>query len=247
MKILFILRDFANLSMMKENNKRDCCATALYLFIYWGFPVIASRVIEPFHRISGVSWIRVLFMVLFDILTIVAIVVLQKERIMEEWLSFFHERKKSKITKLLWVIPYYLISAFLHGLCSYVIHVLTQIESMNQSGLDALQYSDNIWISTTATILIVVTGPIIEEMIFRFGVYRPLRNKNKILAYIVSSLLFGLIHVLGPVIDGYTSQLLLIIPYGISGFFYAKYYEKCDNIFYPILLHSISNIIASIL
>ncbi|MBQ0037090.1 MAG: CPBP family intramembrane metalloprotease [Clostridiales bacterium] len=186
-------------------------------------------------------------MALFDVLSIVLIVIWKKEFIKEEWLLFIHESKRSKTKKFLWLIPYYLLSAVLNGICSRVIDIQILSEPMNESGLDALQFSGNLWISTIITILIVILAPIIEEVVFRLGLFKPLSRKSKVLAYIISSMAFGLLHVLGPVVDGYPSQMWYIIPYGISGFFYAKYYEKCGNIYYPIILHSFSNIIASIL
>lgn len=80
---------------------------------------------------------------------------------------------------------------------------------------------------------IVICGPLVEEYIYRIGLFGGLRKVNRILAYVVSGIVFGFIHFTIPYTDGgiVDTQMLIIefvnIPsYIISGLLFAYIYEK---------------------
>lgn len=80
---------------------------------------------------------------------------------------------------------------------------------------------------------IVLLGPLVEEYIYRVGLFSGLRKVNRILAYVVSGLIFGFIHFTIPLTASGTvdSARLLIefinIPsYIISGLLFAYVFEK---------------------
>jgi len=93
--------------------------------------------------------------------------------------------------------------------------------------------------------LAIVLAPILEELLFRGALYGGLRNKNRIAAYLVSSLLFAFLHVVSFLLLIPTSTLLLMmllyIPAGI-GLAYA--YEKSGSIWTAIFLHAGMNFVA---
>lgn len=69
--------------------------------------------------------------------------------------------------------------------------------------------------------------PIMEEIIFRYGIFKTLSRSNVIMAYVVSALVFGIMH--GNVIQGcYTAILGIVLAY---------LYHKTNNIWYPIFVH----------
>jgi len=85
----------------------------------------------------------------------------------------------------------------------------------------------------TSFIWIVLVGPVIEEILYRLGLFEGLRQKNRILAYVVSGIIFGFIHFNIPLdAEGevVTAQLInefINIPgYIISGLLFAYTYEK---------------------
>ena len=87
-----------------------------------------------------------------------------------------------------------------------------------------------------------IEGPI-EEIIFR----KCYKNafSNKWLFIILSSLVFGSLHV----ITSMTSlmDLLFIIPYGSLGAAFAIMYQKTDTIYTSMLMHMLHNTILIIL
>ena len=82
--------------------------------------------------------------------------------------------------------------------------------------------------------LLLCTGilvPIMEEITFRYGMHGCMKKSNVVLAYIISSIAFGLIHG-NPIQIGYAT---------LFGFFLAYVYTKTNNICYPIILHMCMN------
>lgn len=88
-------------------------------------------------------------------------------------------------------------------------------------------------------------GPIVEELTYRVGLYGFLRRYSKALAFIVSGLIFGLIHFDFTVFTNFDTNTFLIevlnIPtYIFSGLLFCHAYEKYD-IQVPIAAHIINN------
>ena len=84
--------------------------------------------------------------------------------------------------------------------------------------------------------VILIYTPYVEEIIFRKSIFHII--KNKFLYVVVSSILFGLLHVIG---DGNVTNIgnffLLLIPYTYFGVVLALSYLKTKNIFIPIMCH----------
>lgn len=91
----------------------------------------------------------------------------------------------------------------------------------------------------------VFLAPLAEECVFRGLVFQGLHRRSRPAAYIISMLLFSLVHVVG-----YWSELpplrLLenVVMYLPAGFALAWSYEKADTIFAPIAVHSVINAIS---
>lgn len=86
----------------------------------------------------------------------------------------------------------------------------------------------------------ILLAPIVEESLFRAGIFGLLRRKNRFLAYAVSILAFGLYHVLGDAIYD-PRQLIFILQYIPSSFALAYVYDRSDTIWAGIFLHMLSN------
>lgn len=103
-----------------------------------------------------------------------------------------------------------------------------------QSANDALESSLNIALNGNFFILLLGTGilvPIMEEIIFRYGVHKSIAKSNIIVGYIVSALVFGAMH--GNIIQGTYAAVL--------GFIFAIILQKTDNIWYSIIIHMAIN------
>lgn len=91
---------------------------------------------------------------------------------------------------------------------------------------------------TLMSIATVFLVPITEETLFRGLLFRGLQEKHRLLAYAVSALVFGSIHVVGYVgLYDWLTLLLCFLQYLPAGLALAWAYEKTDTIVTPILIH----------
>ena len=96
-------------------------------------------------------------------------------------------------------------------------------DALNQSTGTVLETS-GFWVTLLFTGILV---PIMEEIIFRYGIFGTLARSNVVVAYIVSTVIFGLMHG-NPIQICYTA---------VMGFVMAFLYHKGKNLWYPIALH----------
>lgn len=90
----------------------------------------------------------------------------------------------------------------------------------------------------------VVLVPPVEECLYRGLVFRNLYGKNKIAAYIISILLFAVIHILGYIGKYSPLELVMaVLQYLPAGLCLAWSYAKADTIFAPIFVHAAVNYI----
>ena len=84
----------------------------------------------------------------------------------------------------------------------------------------------------------VFLGPIVEEVLFRGVIFGALLKRARLAAYIVSVVLFALLHVWQyAVAEQSTSVLLYTLDYLPVGFILAWCYERSGNLWTPILFH----------
>ena len=87
-----------------------------------------------------------------------------------------------------------------------------------------------------------IYGPVLEELLYRYTAFGMLYQKNRLLAYIVPSLLFAFQHVAEAGIwGGDTVQLINIPGYIIAGLIFAFLYARSKNICVPIGAHILTN------
>jgi len=101
---------------------------------------------------------------------------------------------------------------------------------------------------------IIIAAPIIEETVFRGIIFKYFKNLNLplklnvISAFFISSVLFGLIHVLMAfLITGDVNELILILPYVAAGFMFSLFYYLTNNIYVCIIAHFLNNLVSVIL
>ncbi len=95
---------------------------------------------------------------------------------------------------------------------------------------------------TLMSIATVFLVPITEETLFRGLLFRGLQEKSRLLAYIVSTVVFGGIHVISYVgLYDWLTLLLCFLQYLPAGIALAWAYEKTDTIVTPMLIHMTVN------
>lgn len=128
----------------------------------------------------------------------------------------------------------YLVNAVL-------LQLLPDLQNLNDAELLNMAQANR----TVIVVGTVVLAPMAEECMFRGLIFRSIAKKHRILAYIVTTLVFSAVHVVG-YIEGNSWQTLLgcLVQYLPACIALPWTYEKADSIFAPMVMHGIINAIA---
>ena len=155
-------------------------------------------------------------------------------------------RKKVLITILYFFIL--MISLLILSLIVNYIYDLTHDQVLridsnsNQSGLEEQIKMAPIY----GFLVIVILGPLMEEMAFRYGMIGSFRNKW--FGLVISSVIFGSLHLMASIPSHTLTEDLWTLPsYLLTGFIFGLLYIKTDNIVYSFGLHLTTNFIAFVL
>lgn len=115
--------------------------------------------------------------------------------------------------------------------------------SDNQSVIEEMLSSKSAWAMIISAGLL---GPICEELVFRKAIFDLCKTKE--MAILISSALFGSIHIISSIgLYSGMSIILMTIPYIFSGVALGIIYIKNDcNIWVPTIVHTLSNLISII-
>jgi len=147
--------------------------------------------------------------------------------------------------KNLWALPLgYLIRFGLSYPIFFLVMFLLQTPDVSNPNQEVVQYiigQDFLLGAFWA----IVLAPFVEEILFRGALFGPLRARNRFLAYSVSTLAFGFLHITASVFLAFSPTLLLVmLLYFPAGIALCWAYEKSGNIWTPIFLHMLMNLVA---
>jgi len=138
---------------------------------------------------------------------------------------------------LLTVIGAYWLARFGEVLIVLLLEALSVTDSNGNN--DAVIEMAKANIGPTAA-MAVILAPIVEESLFRAGIFGLIRRKSRFWAYTASILLFALYHVWQSALYD-PRQLIFILQYLPASFALAYVYERTDSIWGSIFLHMLTN------
>ena len=147
------------------------------------------------------------------------------------------DRDKSLLTSFLIYFGINLFTNFLVIILSKYLDV--SVISQNQASLETMA-SSSLLSYFILGVTVVIIGPLVEELIFRKSMFKLI--PNDILAIVISSLLFGLMHTIG---YNYSIQELLVVtlPYLASGVVFGLCYKLSNhNILIVYGMHAALNL-----
>ena len=152
--------------------------------------------------------------------------------------DFFDNTLGSLFSIILGFLLYY---AMLYAVSFLLTAFLDDIINPNTEGIiNATKLNANVML-----VVGVLFAPIVEEALFRGALFGTIRSKNRLLAYIVSALVFSLYHLWQHyVFDFDWSFLLFLLQYVPASIALAWCYERSGSIWSSILLHALINYIA---
>lgn len=130
----------------------------------------------------------------------------------------------------------------LYGL-NELVYRLTNLLVGNQTNLNDVTISAQIQDAPRTTLLIVIfLAPVVEEVLFRGLVFGNLKEKSRAVAYLLSCLLFALIHVWQfAVVNHDVTYFWLMVQYLVPGVVLAWAYDHTGTLWTSIGLHALAN------
>lgn len=136
------------------------------------------------------------------------------------------------------VLCYGLMLAFNMVVNSLVLLILPKDNPNNSAVMDMALENEG-----TVTALAVFLAPILEELMFRGGIFGLMRRYNRPLAYLASMLCFALYHVWGYARSDPMNWLYLV-QYLPAAWLLCRCYERTDSIWGSIFLHMLINAVS---
>ena len=202
----------------------------VYLIIFVFLFAICYSPLGSLIPIPETKVASIIAMVILYIIQIALLVIPMKNELKRDFIAF----KNNFNLYLSKMLPRFGIIIIFYIFFTLPISSIVGDISTNQ----AVLYSMPIYLTAFLAIFI---GPLTEELMFRAFIKKFI--KNNILFVIVSSLIFGALHI--TTADS-IQQLLYIIPYSILGLAFSWNYVKTKNIVSNIFLHSVWNSLAVI-
>ncbi|MCI5774798.1 MAG: CPBP family intramembrane metalloprotease [Erysipelotrichaceae bacterium] len=220
---------------LKLSNKKAIWLIISYVFGYSLILPLFGLVISLYNQFDLiiVSWV-------LDFIYLL-IVYYACRHIIKEGLARF---KANFLSNVIVLVKQVFLIMVVNVLCSLILYLLFSVEgSQNQSQINELMLL-NYPYTFFAT---VIFAPLVEETVFRLCIFRGLYKNRFWGPAIISSLLFGFIHVFSSFILGNYLDLANIITYSMMGLVICRYYYQSDNIVCAMLLHMMNNLIGTLL
>lgn len=197
--------------------------------IYFALAIVGNIIFGSLYDssnkfIAGASEIGTYIIILLGICFI------YRKKLMEDFKSF----KKSYVDVALknWLLGL-VVMVCANLIITFIVGNIPANEATNRELLNHLPI--------TNTIIMVIIGPLLEEITFRLS-FKKAFSKWYTFA-LITGLMFGLAHIA----DFKLLEFLFIIPYGALGFFFAKALYETDNVYTSYLAHMIHNALCILL
>lgn len=160
--------------------------------------------------------------------------------------KFIFHSCKAGLTRPLRTLWFALIGFVLYMLCSYaanwlVFYLEPDFVNMNDDSI-FLMLEENYSLTVLGVVLL---APIAEELMYRGLIFGTLYSRSRFLAYLVSALLFAVVHVAGYITLYEPFELLLCtLQYLPAGLCLGWAYTRTGSILTPVLIHITVNQIA---
>lgn len=134
-------------------------------------------------------------------------------------------------------------------ICQLFINIIinlftTPTTNNNQSAVNSMVLAN----PTLSFLTVVIIGPIVEEFTYRYGLFSYLKKYNKKTAYIITILIFALIHFEFTLdIKELINELLNLPSYLIGAVALSYAYDKTEDLSVSIIAHIMNNAISFVL
>lgn len=199
-----------------------------------------SKTVREFFSFNGGAWLG--FCIYF--ISAILILALFGKALLQHAKSFVKTPRRLR-AKNIGITALIAVLSTLAESVVYSILLTFGVSFENQASLEVTVSQSRGVYAAIRIISMVLLGPFVEEVIYRFGFLEVFKRKKWALYCVVSSLLFGLSHVWAYVILNHDwKQFLAAIPYAVGSVGFCFVYKETENICYPFLLHMFVNMLA---
>lgn len=125
---------------------------------------------------------------------------------------------------------------FVGAILKYIINSGVSPETLNKLGIVDMKNSVP---EPLLIFLLVVSGPILEEFVYRFFIIGYVFKRFQVVGIIVGTILFALIH--------HPENISSFITYSCPGIAFSLVFYKTKRIEYSIFLHSFHNLCSALI
>lgn len=210
--------------IMKEKTRK------VFAFTFYVYFIVMFMEINLPLALEIICFIVLMFITLFGCTVYIS-----------EWMDKMYEKNRGKLGKniikeikkiakeILMFIPILIIT-------KCITSFIMVGQPANQTSIEQSFYEAPIFNS----VFVIIIGPIIEEFFFRFLPYRFIKNKT--LYIIVSTVIFAAMHVVND-----PNPFYYIWFYMMRSLYYGYRYHKTNDILVPICMHSLNNLVVTLL
>ena len=232
--------------MNKKVIKDLCILFILYILVFFMLSYVGKFLFKNFYNYYYILFVK--YNGIFGILLFLLFIIIFYLFYLKDLKIIFTYKKINfsfivKIliyilsTRMIYYIIYFIFdNAFLFNFFKYFNDVLTGKKNITIYDILILEKSLKPRFEPFMLIGSVIFGPIFEEILYRGLMYNKLKEiSNAFIGVLISSILFALLHIPKYGFGINTFFLFLV------GILLTYCYEKTDNIYVPIFVHSINN------
>lgn len=205
-------------------------------WFYWAFqllllPVVLSMLNDHFGAPLNATELNLLFLILNFLLLAVIL------------LRFLSKSCVAGLTRPFRTLWWAILGAAGYMLCNYGVRCLLaryQPDFVNFNDQTIFAMAEEYY--TLTLMATVVLAPVAEELLYRGIIFGTMDQRNRLLAYVVSTVLFAAVHVVGYITSYDIPTLLLcFVQYLPAGLCLGLAYSRSGSILSPILAHVLIN------
>lgn len=216
-------------------------STILLLCLYFGgylflFPKLATILTLWLNPLA--THIAYPLIIAVYVITIMGVFIIGSYFLKGQWMNFTTYKKEN----ILRIFYSFCFIIFMNFLLSILVSLLTNSQGSNNQA--SIAESSQIAPLLTGFAAIFI-APLLEEIVFRGGVFTTLRARFPLcISLVVSSVLFGSIHIIDSLINGNLLDVSYLLVYSVIGCVLAYSYEKSGSLIVPVCIHMLNNILA---
>ncbi len=223
--------------LKKENRLRCLLSILVFVALLFFIETQPELIIKTFGYENAIKYIDFVY---YGVLFLFYIIVFRKT--LWDCLKDFKNNYKKYVSIII-------ICAFITFVLIIVAAIILDIcgigESDNQKAVDAAVANYGIFMTLPACLF----GPLVEEVVHRGIVLGAIKGEESgkvrtVISIIIGAILFGMIHC--NYMELSVIEILTVIPQMLMGLMFGIVYVLSNNIFCPIVVHMIINVIATI-